>query len=89
MNKPEMPIVGSFVCQAGLNVTVRAVSLRDSIAMQKAGEVGGAASLTGLADFVCACASVEGVDDPSTILTSEDCMRVVKLATGGGDADFR
>ena len=88
-SKPIMPVVGDFISQAGMKVVVRAASLRDSIAMQKANEEGSAAALAGLAAFIGACAEIEGVADPALVLTSEDCARVVKLATGGGDADFR
>ena len=88
MAKVKMPVVGEFTAQAGLTVVVRAATLRQSMAMQKASEEGNAAALAGLARFVNECAEVEGVPEAADVLTSADCSQVVKLATGGGGADF-
>ena len=89
MDKPKMPVVGEFTAQCGAKVSVRAATLGQSLAMQKAAEGGNAAALAGLAAFVDACADVQGFAQASEVLTSADCTQVVKLATEGGGADFR
>lgn len=88
MAKVKMPVVGEFTAQAGLTVVVRAATLRQSMAMQKSSEESNAAALAGLARFVNECAEIEGVPEAADVLTSADCSQVVKLATGGGNADF-
>lgn len=88
MDKPRMPIVGEFEAQCGCKVRVRAATLGQSLAMQKTAKGDNAAALEGLAAFVDACAEVDGFASASDVLSSSDCSQVVKLATGGGDADF-
>lgn len=85
----RMPVAGSFTSAAGYTVTVRCATISQVVALATAG--GSAETMRATADLIDSCAEIDGIGrelKPSDVLTVADGQNVVKLAQGGGDADF-
>jgi hypothetical protein len=85
----NMPIAGEFTSAAGYTVKVRCATVAQVVAFATAS--GSAEIIKATADLIDSCAEIAGVEfetKPSEALTVADGQKVVKLAQGGGDADF-
>lgn len=88
MNKT--PFCGNFTSAAGHSVRVRAATIAQLIRIDAAGaSADKAESVRAGAALIQACAEVEGFDDPLEALTIADFAEVLRISSGGGDADFR
>lgn len=84
----RMPVAGTFTSAAGFSVTVRCASISQIVALATSGE--SSATMRVTKEIIDACAEIDGQPEvaPSDFLTVADSQKVVKLAQGGGDADF-
>lgn len=85
----NMPIAGEFTSAAGYAVKVRCATISQVVALATAGD--NATTMRATADLIDSCAEIDGVTPaakPSDALTIADGQKVVKMAQGGGDADF-
>lgn len=88
-DKTKMPLAGEFTSKAGFPVRVRCATVSQVVALASAD--GSAAIMKATAAVIDGCAEIDGLapgEKPSDFLTVADGQHVVRLAQGGGEADF-